>query len=127
MEQILLEAMVRHMEGREVIQDSQHVFTKGKSCRTNILIFYDGMTTSVGKGRAMDVINLAYCEAFVTVPHNILVSKLKRYGFGGWTVWWLRNWLESCSLTIAVNVLMSKWVDSGKWCPSGVCTGTGAV
>ncbi|KAJ7420691.1 Ig heavy chain V region C3-like protein [Willisornis vidua] len=108
MEQILLEAVLNHMD-REGIQDREHSFPKGKSCLNNLVAFCDSVTTSVDKGRAIEVIYLDCCKAFDMAPPDILLSKLERERFDEWTLRWIRKWLDSCIQRVVIKVSEFQW------------------
>lgn len=49
----VLETISRHVKDKKVLRSSQHGFTKGRSCLTDLMAFYKEMSSLEDKGRAV--------------------------------------------------------------------------
>ncbi|KAK4811167.1 hypothetical protein QYF61_019798 [Mycteria americana] len=109
MEKIMLGPIERHLKNNAIIRHSQHGITKGKSCLTNLISFYNKVTHLVDEGKVVDVAFLDFSKAFDAVPHSILLDKLSSCEMSRYTVRWVKNWLKGRAQRVVVNGATSGW------------------
>lgn len=114
-ETILRDAIVDHLKRHKLVKDSQHGFSKGRSCLTNLLIFLEKVTKYVDDGFPVDILYLDFSKAFDKVPHQRLLLKLRAHGVGAIVTDWIGAWLKDRKQRVVVNGKESNW--------SPVCSG----
>ncbi|KAK4810993.1 hypothetical protein QYF61_014465 [Mycteria americana] len=105
------ELLKKYLRHNTVIGHSQHGFTRGKSCLTNLISFYDKVTHLVDQGKPVDV----YLDKMSSIQLDKSIIR------------WVSNWLtgqaqrvigngvtSGCDLDAGVECTLSKFADDTK-------------
>ena len=102
-ERYLREVMVKFIEHNELLCNSQHGFVSGKSCLTQLLSHFDDIYEGLLAGADTDAIYLDYAKAFDKVDHQLLLKKLRRYGFNERLISWIQSFLAERYQQVVIN------------------------
>ena len=90
LERIIKNRIVSHIEGNNILRNTQHGFRPGRSPQTNLTEFLDKATQWMDEGKLFDVLYLDFQKAFNKVDHKRLMVKVDAAGIRGK----LGEWLE---------------------------------
>ena len=86
MTELLLDVPHLYIVSRNTMSsDSQHGFTKDRSCLTSLAASYYVVMARLDIGTVVRVIYQHFCKTYDLVRYHILLSKLQRCRFKGWT------------------------------------------
>ena len=114
---------MKHLNKYSLIRNSQHGFTSGKSCLSNLLDFFEETINMLNKGEAVDLIYLDFAKAFDKVPHCTLFKKLEAHGVGGTVLNWIKEWLSNRSQKVCIDGEFSDWANVTSGVPQGSVLG----
>ena len=92
-ERVVRKSMVTYLETNELLTGRQHGFRTGRSTLTQLLNHFDKIYEGLVDGKDTDSIYLDYAKAFDRVDHDLLISKLERYGIHQSLINWIKSFL----------------------------------
>ena len=117
------DAMLSHLCANQLLSPHQHGFVFSKSCATNLLETLDIITFALSNRFDLIAVLLDFAKAFDKVDHELLLTKLKAYGFGPFITNWVRAFLLGRKQRVVLGMAKSSWCEVISGVPQGSVLG----
>ena len=122
-ERVVRKHMVHYLEINNLLTDKQHGFRSNRSCLTQMLDHFDDIFEGFTRSEDTDSIYLDYAKAFDKVDLDLLIFKLKKYGFGNKLVDWIQSFLSDREQVVVLNSVHSDIAKALSGVPQGTLLG----
>ena len=111
-----------HLEHHNLLCHLQHGFRRFKWCESLLSEFVSDIVDN-SHAKLTDINILDFSKAFDKVPHNRCIYKLENYGIRGYTLKWIKAFLENRQQCVVVDGETSDFVALLSGVPQGSVIG----
>ena len=90
---------------------------------TNLLESLDIITDALNNGKLVDVVYTDFSKAFNKVDHELLLLKIQAYGFSGFILDWIKDFLSNREQRVILGKSCSDWIMVTSGVPQGSVLG----
>lgn len=122
----ILEHIVLHHLNKQldkILTHNQHGFRSGLSCDTQLVSTYHKLARNFDSGSSTHALFLDFRKAFDTVPHKLLINKMKSYNLNPTIVKWVTDFLSKRSQRVIVSGVSSEPIKVTSGVPQGSVIG----
>jgi hypothetical protein len=122
-EKMLHHRLNKFLRSSNILSDNQFGFTKGKDTQKAALKLIHEIMPSLGSKKISACLFLDFSKAFDSVPHDLLLRKLERYGIRGNALQLFTSYLENRSQCVTIDGVISEVLPVTAGVPQGSVLG----
>ena len=118
-EECVTKELYKFFKKQNIIPDYQHGFMNKKSTVSNLLEFFDDVSSAIDNKRCIDGVSIDLYKAFDSVNHKLLLAKLESKGISGSCLKWLEDFLYERKAAVKIGQDISSDMSIGLGLPQG--------